>query len=77
MRSDAHLEFTVTIRTQPLTLIPKAPNRSEWRGAPGRTKEAAVRCPAGRCLHHRGRHRPHAQHSSPHPRPVQLLLLDQ
>ena len=37
MRSDAHLEFTVTIRTEPLTLIPKAPDRSGWRGAPGRT----------------------------------------
>jgi hypothetical protein len=29
------------------------------------------------CLRRRGRHRPHAQHSSPHPRRVQLLLIDQ
>ena len=76
MRSDAHLEFTVTIRTQPLTLIPKAPNRSEWRGAPGRTKEAAVG-PSRQVPAPSWPSRPHAQHSSPHPRPVQLLLLDQ
>jgi hypothetical protein len=28
-------------------------------------------------LHHRGRHRPHAHHLSPHPRAVQSLLIDQ
>jgi hypothetical protein len=50
MRPNAHLEFTVTTRTQPLTLFSKAPDR--------------------------GYHRPHAHHSSPHPRPEQLLLID-
>jgi hypothetical protein len=77
MRLNAKPRIHGTTRTEPLTLLSKAPDRSGWRGAPGRTKEAAVRGPAGGCLHHRGRHRPHAHHSSPHPRPVQLLLIDQ
>jgi hypothetical protein len=51
MRPNAHFEFTVTTRTQPLTLFSKAPDR--------------------------GRHRPHAHYSSPHPRAVQLPVIGQ
>jgi hypothetical protein len=43
MRPNAHFEFTVTIRTRPLTLFSKAPDRSEWRGAASRTKQLTVR----------------------------------
>jgi hypothetical protein len=75
--AERELEFTVTTRTEPLTLPSKAPDRSGWRGAPGRPKEPTVRAEqAGACTIGVV-HQPHAHHSSPHPRPVQLLLIDQ
>jgi hypothetical protein len=42
MRPNANVEFTVTTRMEPLTLISKARDRSGWRGAPGPTKEPTV-----------------------------------
>jgi hypothetical protein len=77
MRPNAHVEFTVTTRTQPLTLFSKAPNRSEWRGAPDRTKQPTVRPPQAAACTIAAVTGRMPIHSSPHPRAVQLLLIDQ
>jgi hypothetical protein len=77
MRPNAHFESTVTTRTQPLTLFSKAPDRSERRAAPGRTKQPTVRPLQAAACTIVAVTGPHAHHSSPHPRAVQLLLIDQ
>ena len=50
MRPNAKPRIHGTTRKEPLTLLSKAPDRSGWRGAPGRTKEPIVRAQqAGAC----------------------------
>jgi hypothetical protein len=77
MRPSAHFEFTVTTRTQPFTLFSEGAGTAPSGAARPAAPSSQPCGPAGGCLHHRGRHRPHAHHSSPHPRAVQLLLIDQ
>jgi hypothetical protein len=77
LRPIANVEFTVTTRTEPLTLLSKASARPgrRWRARPHERGNRAGR--SGGCLHHRGRQWAHADYSSPLSRTVQLLVTDQ
>ena len=70
MRPNAKPRIHGTTRTEPLTLLSKAPDRSGWRGAPGRSKEPIVRAQqAGACTIVAVTGRMPIIHP-PHPRPV-------